>query len=75
VELPLGQTSKVIIAADGDEASRQAAIESVQALGNNAQIIYPTQGKDFNDMFKIVGRDNLKKYVQASIKGAKGDHL
>jgi putative DNA primase/helicase len=59
--------SKIIIAADNDYAGRQAAKESSQALGCNVQIIYPTQGKDFNDMLIEIGIDNLNFQIMNQI--------
>lgn len=41
--------SMIVIAADNDDAGKKAAEETSQALRSNIQIIYPAQGKDFND--------------------------
>jgi phage/plasmid primase-like uncharacterized protein len=60
--------SDVVIATDNDAAGRQAAEEAFRALGCNVQIIYPTQGKDFNDMLVKVGSNSLKFYILNSIK-------
>jgi putative DNA primase/helicase len=60
--------SDIIIAADNDNAGRQAAYEASQASGCNTRIIYPTQGKDFNDMLIRVGLNSLKSYILGSIK-------
>jgi putative DNA primase/helicase len=60
--------SDIVIAADNDNAGRQAAEEASRALGCNVQIIYPTQGKDFNDMLIKIGSDSLKFHMLDSIK-------
>ena len=63
--------SRIVLAADIDsnEAGQKAAEESIQALNNhNVQIIYPTQGKDFNDMLEAVGTDNLKAFLIQGIE-------
>jgi putative DNA primase/helicase len=60
--------SDIVIAADNDDAGRQAAEGASRALGCNVQIIYPTQGKDFNDMLLKVGVDSLKSHILGRIK-------
>jgi putative DNA primase/helicase len=60
--------SEIIIAADNDEAGIKAAEEAFRALGCNVQIIYPTQGKDFNDMLIKLGADSLNCYILDSIE-------
>jgi putative DNA primase/helicase len=59
--------SDIIIAADNDDTGRQAAEEAFRALGCNTQIIYPTQGKDFNDMLVKVGSDSLEFQIMNQI--------
>jgi putative DNA primase/helicase len=60
--------SDIVIAADNDTTGRRAAKESYRTLGHNVQIIYPTQGKDLNDMLVKVGSDSLKFHILSSIK-------
>ena len=51
--------SRIIIAADNDEAGRNAA-RGVSDIPN-VQIVYPTQGfKDFNDMYQTVGAEGVR---------------
>ena len=51
--------SRIIIAADNDEAGRNAAQEVSDIP--NVQIVYPTQGfKDFNDMYQAVGEERVR---------------
>jgi phage/plasmid primase-like uncharacterized protein len=59
--------SDIVIAADNDNAGRQAAEEASRTLSCNVQIIYPTHGKDFNDMFIKVGSDSLKFHIMNQI--------
>jgi putative DNA primase/helicase len=61
--------SRIIIAADKDEAGLKAATEAFCALGSNTQIIYPTQCNDFNDIFIEIGPDGLKIQLQEAIYG------
>jgi putative DNA primase/helicase len=60
--------SDIIIAADNDDAGRQAAKETFHAPGCNVQIIYPTQGKDFNDELIATGSNNLKIQILNQIR-------
>jgi putative DNA primase/helicase len=60
--------SDIVIAADNDNAGRQAADEASRALGCNVRIICPTRGKDFSDMLIEVGSNSLKSYMLGSIK-------
>ncbi|MDR1236442.1 MAG: toprim domain-containing protein [Holosporaceae bacterium] len=60
--------SDIVIATDNDITGRRAAEEASRALGRNVQIIYPMQGKDFNDMLVKVGSDSLKFHILSSIK-------
>jgi phage/plasmid primase-like uncharacterized protein len=68
----------IVIAADNDEAGRNAAEQTEKALlalRANCQIIYPTPTcKDFNDMLLKVGADNPKTYLQEQIKIIKGSN-
>jgi phage/plasmid primase-like uncharacterized protein len=51
--------SRIVIAADNDEAGRNAA-QGVSDIPN-VQIVYPTQGfKDFNDMYQVVGAEGVR---------------
>lgn len=65
--------SRIVLAADvnANQVGQKAAEESVQALGDNCEIIYPTQGVDFNDAFKAIGKDNLKKYITGKLNNNK----
>jgi putative DNA primase/helicase len=54
--------SKIVIAADNDEAGRKAAEEASRTLGKQVQIIYPTS-KDFNDMSIEIGPDGLRNRI------------
>ncbi|MDR1196515.1 MAG: toprim domain-containing protein [Endomicrobium sp.] len=62
-------SSKIVICADKDAngAGQKAADKTLQALGSNCQIIFPTQAKDFNEMFLEVGKEKLKEYIQKEI--------
>jgi putative DNA primase/helicase len=59
--------SDIIIAADNDDAGKQAAEEASRALGCNVPIIYPTQGKDFNDMLIEAGSNSLNFQIMNQI--------
>lgn len=51
--------SRIIIAADNDDAGRNAA-QRVSDIPNT-RIVYPTQGfKDFNDMYQVVGIEKVR---------------
>ena len=51
--------SRIIIAADNDDAGRNAA-QRVSDIPNT-RIVYPTQGfKDFNDIYQVVGIEKVR---------------
>ena len=51
--------SRIVIAADNDDAGRNAAL-SVSDIPNT-RIVYPTQGfEDFNDMYQAVGAEKVR---------------
>ncbi len=54
--------SRIIIAADNDEAGRNAAESAKESLKDREiKTIYPTQGfKDFNDMYQVVGAEGVR---------------
>ena len=55
--------SRIVIAADNDEAGRNAA-QGVSDIPN-VQIVYPTQGfKDFNDMYQAKGKEEVRKIFE-----------
>lgn len=63
--------SRIVIAADNDEAGRNAA-QGVSDIPN-VQIVYPTQGfKDFNDMHQVVGVEGVRNvFYVATNEGEK----
>jgi putative DNA primase/helicase len=60
--------SKIIIAADNDEAGIKAAKDTSRTLGCNVQIIRPTYENDFNDMLVKTSPDDLRFFVLQSIE-------
>lgn len=59
--------SRIVIAADNDEAGRNAA-QGVSDIPN-VQIVYPTQGfKDFNDMYQDVGTEGVRNVFYVAAK-------
>lgn len=59
--------SRIVIAADNDEAGRNAA-QGVSDIPN-VQIVYPTQGfKDFNDMCQVVGAEGVRNVFYVATK-------
>ena len=59
--------SRIVIAADNDEAGRNAAQEVSDIP--NVQIVYPTQGfKDFNDMYQDVGTEGVRNVFYVATK-------
>ncbi len=56
--------SKIIIAADNDEAGRKAATEAQKAISGKVSCaaVYPSpEFNDFNDMYQAVGVEEVKK--------------
>jgi phage/plasmid primase-like uncharacterized protein len=60
--------SKIIIAADNDDAGIKFAKDTFHALGCNAQIIRPTCENDFNDMLIKTSLANLRFFILESIE-------
>ena len=62
--------SRIIIAADNDEAGRNAAESAKESLKDREiKTIYPTQGfKDFNDMYQVVGAEEIRNVFYAVTK-------
>jgi len=59
--------SRIVIAADNDEAGRNAA-QGVSDIPN-VKIVYPTQGfKDFNDMYQVVGEEGVRNVFYVATK-------
>ena len=57
--------SKIIIAADNDEAGRKAATEAQKAISGKVSCaaIYPSpEFNDFNDMYQVVGAEGLREF-------------
>lgn len=57
--------SKIIIAADNDEAGRKAVIGARKAISKTDQCraVYPiSKFNDFNDMYQAIGTDGLRKF-------------
>jgi putative DNA primase/helicase len=61
--------SKVILAADNDEAGLKTAKEALQALGANVEIIHPTECNDFNDVFSQYGSAKILSYFNRLTNG------
>lgn len=59
--------SKIIIAADNDEAGRKAATEAQKAISGKVSCaaVYPSpEFNDFNDMYQVVGAEGLREFFQ-----------
>ena len=57
--------SKIIIAADNDEAGRKAATEAQKAISGKVScaVVYPSpEFNDFNDMYQVVGAEGLREF-------------
>ncbi len=57
--------SKIIIAADNDEAGRKAVIEARRVISKTEQCraVYPiSEFNDFNDMYQAIGADGLGEF-------------
>ena len=61
--------SKIILAADNDEAGRKAAEEAKQTV-NSIEIIYPThECNDFNELYVAYGADAIKVCFKEAFHG------
>lgn len=64
--------SEIIIAADNDEAGRKAVTEAQKAISGKVSCaaIYPSpEFNDFNDMYRAVEAEGLRKYFSILDKG------
>ena len=61
--------SKIVIAADNDEAGRKAAEDAKQAV-NTIEIVYPThECNDFNDLYIAYGAEAVKNCFKEVLHG------
>ena len=66
--------SKIIIAADNDEAGRKAATEAQKAISGKVScaVVYPSpEFNDFNDMYQVVGAEGIRKFLVNIEEGEK----